>query len=91
VLDTADALRAAAAERFRAQGSVAGLDEAIREQLIPAGAGPERRIVTIEDPIEVALPRPRLKQLEVRHPNQEGLGIAFGVAAALNGRRSSPR
>lgn len=34
----------------------------------------ERRIVTIEDPIEIALPRPRLTQLEVRHPNYEGVG-----------------
>jgi pilus assembly protein CpaF len=34
----------------------------------------ERRIVTVEDPIEFSLERARIQQLEVRHPNNEGVG-----------------
>ena len=43
-------------------------------QALLAALPSERRIVTIEDPIEIDLQRPRTEQLEVRHPNQEGAG-----------------
>lgn len=44
-------------------------------QTLLASLPEERRIVTIEDPIEIDLPRPRLLQLEVRPAG--GIGVAF--------------
>ena len=43
-------------------------------QTLLASLPERRRIVTIEDPIEIDLPRSRLQQLEVRYNNNEGAG-----------------
>jgi pilus assembly protein CpaF len=43
-------------------------------QTLLAALPAARRVITIEDPIEIALARARMTQLEVRHPNSEGIG-----------------
>jgi hypothetical protein len=43
-------------------------------QALLAALPADRRIVTIEDPIEIDLGRPRLEQLEARQPNLQGVG-----------------